>query len=193
MEEIKLNNLQRVTLVTALKKELEAEEKRYRAAADSDIMEVYRNTGAKSFDISLENDTRKYPIGTASVVTKEGSYEVDDFESFREGATDAGLIDYTFRICPGYEDAVMDALRAAELDGYIQWDARPAKDWAKECVEVAGRLVFKATGEPVEGVCFTPGKTYTMLRTKSLGLINDEVRAFCGLTPMALLEGADNA
>ena len=186
---MELNNLQRVTLVSALKKELEAEEKRYRAAADADIMDVFTKTGAKSFEVALESDTRRIPIGTASVVTKTGTWEVDDFEAFREGATDAGLIDYTFRICPGYEDAVMDAIKAADLLGYIQYEARPVKDWEKECTEVAGRLVFIATGEPVQGVCYVPGKTYTQLRPKSLDLVNDAARAIYGSTPMGLLEG----
>ena len=189
MEEIKLNNLQRVTLVAALKKQLESEEKCYRAAADADIMSVYRNTGAKSFEVALETENRRVPIGTASVVAKEGTWEIDDFEEWSEAATDAGLVDYTFRICPGYEDAVMEAIKAAELAGYVQYEARPVKDWAKECVEVAGELVFKATGEPVKGVCFTPGTTYTQLRPKSLELVNNAARALFGSTPMALLEG----
>jgi len=182
---MEMNNIQRATLVSALKKELEKEEKAYRGPADAEIMDAYAKTGAKTFDVALENDVKRIPIGTASVVTREGEYEVDDFEAWRPAATDAGLVDYTFRICPGYESRVMA--------GYVQWEAKPAKDWQKQTVEVAGKLVFSATGEEVEGVVWVPGKTYTMLRPKSLDLVNNAVRALFGSTPMALLEGETNA
>ena len=190
---MELNNLQRVTLVSALKKELEAEEKRYRAAADADIMDVYNKTGAKSFEVALESDTRRIPIGTASVVTKTGTWEIDDAEAWIDGATDAGLAEYVITIDPDCVDVVIDALKAAGVAQWAKLEARPVKDWEKDCTEVAGRLVFKATGEPVQGVCYVPGKTYTQLRPKSLELVNDAARAIYGSTPMGLLEGADNA
>ena len=190
---MELNNLQRVTLISALRKELEAEEKLYRNAADADIMAVYASTGAKTFEVALENDVRRIPIGTASVVKREGDWEVDDFEEWRPAATDAGLVDYTFHIAPGFENRIMTALREAELSAYIQWEARPAKDWQKHTAEVAGQLVFAETGEPVEGVVYVPGKTYTQVRPKSLELLNSAARALYGSTPMALLEGGQDA
>lgn len=192
-QQVEMNNIQRATLVSALKKELEKEEKAYRGPADAEIMDAYAKTGAKTFDVALENDVKRIPIGTASVVTREGEYEVDDFEAWRPAATDAGLVDYTFRICPGYESRVMAAIAAADMAGYVQWEAKPAKDWQKQTVEVAGKLVFSETGEEVEGVVWVPGKTYTMLRPKSLDLVNNAVRALFGSTPMALLEGDTNA
>lgn len=190
---MELNNIQRATLVSALKKELDKEEKLYRGAADAEIMDAYVKSGAKTFEVALENDVRRIPIGTASVVTRDGEYEVDDFEAWRPAATDAGLVDYTFRIAPGFESRVMAALAQADMAGYVQWEARPAKDWQKQTVEVAGKLVFSETGEEVQGVVWVPGKTYTMLRPKSLDLVNNAARALYGATPMALLEGENNA
>lgn len=190
---MELNNIQRATLVSALKKELDKEEKLYRGAADAEIMDAYVKSGAKTFEVALENDVRRIPIGTASVVTRDGEYEVDDFEAWRPAATDAGLVDYTFRIAPGFESRVMAAIAQADMAGYVQWEARPAKDWQKQTVEVAGKLVFSETGEEVQGVVWVPGKTYTMLRPKSLDLVNNAARALYGATPMALLEGETNA
>lgn len=185
----RLNNVQRATIIAALKKDLENEEKIYRQMADADILDVNAKTGAKTFEVALETDTRKVPIGTASVVTKEGEWKVTDFMAWRVAASELGLVDYTFRVAPGHENEVMDALKDAGLDGLIAWDAKPVKDWMNETEEVAGRLVYRETGEAVEGVELYPGKTYTMLRPKSVDTIKKAALALYGTTPLALLEG----
>lgn len=192
-QQVEMNNIKRATIVTALKKEFEKEEKLYRELADSEIMDNYVKNGAKSFDVYLENDNIKATIGTASVVKRDGEYEIDDFEAWRPAATDAGLVDYTFRIAPGFESRVMAAIAAADMAGYVQWEAKPAKDWQKQTVEVAGKLVFSETGEEVQGVVYVPGKTYTMIRPKSLDLINKEAQRLFKKPAMALLEGETNA
>lgn len=189
----RLNNVARATIIAALKKELEAEEKVYRKMADADLFDVNAKTGAKSFDVALETDDRKVSIGTASVVTKEPTWQITDYDAWANAASDAGLVDFTFRVCPGHEDSVMEALKAAGLDGFVSWHEEPVKDWAKQCVEVAGRLVFRETGEPVEGVALVPGKTYTMLRPKSTTIIRQAAMSLYGSTPMALLEGGTDA
>ena len=189
----RLNNVQRSMIIAALKKEQEGEEKVYRQMADADLFDVYAKTGAKTFDVPLENEDRKVSIGTASVVAKEGGYEVVDFDDFRWGAEDAGLIDYTFRVATGHVDEVMGALKDAGLDGLVSWEARPVKDWQKECAEDNGRLIFRETGEAVLGVAYVPGKTYTMLNPKSAAFIKEAARALYGSTPMALLEGGQDA
>ena len=185
----RLNNVQRATIIAALKKELENEEKVYRQMADADILDVNAKTGAKTFEVALETDTRKVPIGTASVVEKAGSWEVDDLEAFAESARDAGQVEYSVSVPIAALDAVRDALEAAGLLESVELLAKPLKGWQAFTTEVKGTLIWKETGEPVEGAVYVPGKVYTMLRPKSADIIRDGARALYGTTPYALLEG----
>ena len=190
---MELTNTQRGMLIAALKKELETEEKVYRTMADEDILDNFHRTGARTFDVALESDVRRVPIGTASVVQKDGAWEVTDLDEFRDGAEDAGLVEFRIQVDPYHVDAVSEALDAAGVRQWCQLEAKPVKDWWKQCTEINGQLVYNETGEPVKGATYVAGKTYTMLRPKSMTIIRQGVLALTGMTPMALLEGARNA
>lgn len=190
---IELNPLQRVTVITALRKELEAEEKQYRAEADAAILNLYKNTGAKTFEVALDNDERRIPIGTASVVTKEGGWTVTDFDAFADGASYANALETTLVIPPDMLDAVYDALEAAGLTKELPFKERPVDNWRELTVDVGYGLAWKETGEDVKGIEYTPGKTYTQLRPKSLNLVQSAARALYATTPMGLLEGGRDA
>ena len=190
---IELNPLQRVTIITALRKELEGEEKQYRAEADAAILNLYKNTGAKTFEVALDNDERRIPIGTASVVTKEGGWTVTDFDAFADGASYANALETTLTIPPDMLDAVYDALKNAGLLASLPFKERPVDNWRDLTIETGFGLAWKETGEDVKGIEYTPGKTYTQLRPKSLNLVQSAARALYGQTPMGLLEGGSNA
>lgn len=190
---MELNNVQRATILAALKKEIEQEDKVYRPMADADLLTMNARTGAKTFDVNLETDDRRVVIGVASVATRDGGWEIIDRDAFIDGAEDAGLVEYRLQVDPYHVGEVLDALEAAGLRTWCQLEAKPEKDWARACTEVNGRLVFNDTGETVEGVEFIPGKQYTIIRPKSSAIIRQAAMSLYGSTPLALLEGGANA
>lgn len=184
-----LNNIQRLTLALAMKKEAEAEEKAIRSQVDADIMDVYAKTGAKTFDVTIENNARRMNIGTASVVTREGSWQIVDFDAFANAADDAGELETTLFIPAELNDAVYDALEAAGLADKLRVSENAKEGWQQRTSDVAGKLVWSATGEEVKGVAYVPGKTFTTIRPKPMADLRKKIVALFGVTPAALLEG----
>ena len=189
---MELTNIQAAVIAEAAAKDMKRQAEAFRAKADADIMDTYKTTGAKTFDVALDTGDRRVPIGTASVVSKDGTWQIVDFDAWADGAADAGELLTTFTVDAEHAPSVHDVLEAAGLIGCLQVRETPAEKWQEHTAEVAGVLVWTATGCPVEGVEWTSGKTYTMLRPKSIDLINKAARALFGSTPLALLEGETN-
>ena len=190
---MELNHVQRATIIAALRKELEQEEKVYRQMADADLLTMNARTGAKTFDVNLETTDKRVPIGVASVATRDGSWEVVDIDAFIDGAADAGLVEYRITVAPERFDEVREALIAAGLEGVCTLEAKPVRGWESGTTEVGGKLVFTETGETVDGVEYVPGKQYTIIRPKSGAIIRQAATMLYNTTPFALLEGGRDA
>lgn len=186
---MELTNAQRAMLAAALKKEVEALEKSCKDPAKAEILDLYEKTGAKTFAVDLQSDTRKAPLGTASVVSKGAGWAITDFDAWADSAADAGELVTTLTIPASIAGAVFDALAAAGLTDSLMVKEAPAEKWQERTAEVAGRLVWQSTGEEVIGVDWDPGTTYVTFRPKSMDLIAKATRGLYGSTPLALLEG----
>lgn len=190
---MELTSIQAAMIAEAAAKDMAKQAKAFRAVADEDIMDLYRQNGAKTFDVALETEDRRVSIGTASVAVKGGRYEIADFESFADSAADAGELETTVTIPNDLYDEVYAALRDAGLTEKLRFREVAAEDWEDRTVEVRGRLVWSKTGEPVEGVEWVNGKTYTVLKPKSVDIIRKTAMALYGMTPAAMLEGGTDA
>lgn len=189
---MQLTNAQRAMLAAALKKEVEAIEKACKDEAKTEILELNAKTGAKTFEVALESDARKAPIGTASVANRGAGYVITDFDSFADSAADAGELVTVLTIPPEVAADVFDALEKAGLTGAVRVQEQAAEKWQERTAEVAGKLVWQSTGEVVRGVEWDAGTTYVTFRPKSMELITAAARGLYGATPLALLEGGRN-
>ena len=190
---MELTSMQAAALAEAAAKDLTKQAKAFRAAADEDVMDAYRATGAKTFDIALETDDRRVSIATYSVATKDGGWEIADWDAFADSAADAGELDVSLTIPNDLYDAVYDALRDAGLTDRLRFTETPHEGWQEHVAEVAGEPVWSATGERIEGIEWKPGKTYTVLRPKSIDIVRKAAMALFGTSPTALLEGGRDA
>lgn len=188
---MELNPIQAAVIAAAAEKEIKAKTKNIRSRADEAIMELYKNTGAKSFDVALETEERRVSIGTASVAAREGSWEIIDGDAFAEPAADAGATEVCIIVPAGVADGVHAALETAGLIGETRWVEQPKTGWQTHIIDTPEGPVWDSTGEPVAGVEWVPGATYTTIRPKSYDLIRRTASVLLGADPYALLEGVE--
>ena len=183
------NDAQRAMLAAALRKEAETVEKASKEPAKAHYLELHGMTGAKTFEVPMDAETNRGKLGTVSVATRGAGYVITDFEAFADGAADAGQLDTILTVPPEVAADVFDALERAGLTGAVQVREVARDKWQEQTAEVAGRLVWCATGEPVQGVEWDAGTKYVTFRPRTLAEITAEAKAILGAEPLALLEG----
>lgn len=157
--------VERVAILTAMKKAVDESLKAARAEADDDLLDAYDDMGVEKMALKLDGQK----VGEFVVTFAKEGFEVSDKDAFNEFALDYGMAEIRRTIKP---DMMESCIRALEdvfepdvLSEAVQESVVLHPDWEKALENVGGVVQYMDSGLNVPGVRIVPKRVKgTMVR-----------------------------
>ncbi|MEG0758389.1 MAG: hypothetical protein RR505_08260 [Raoultibacter sp.] len=155
-----MNNMEKLTVLTALEKAVKDEIKEIRIEANVEIMEANEKSGVEKLGLKL-GDTK---VGEFIVTYNSDGFAVINKELFEEFALEYGLASKSLRINPSMEQSAIKFLESS-LDPEVEERITVSSDWEKAMERGNDCVLYMDSGMIVPGVEYRP-KTIkgTMIR-----------------------------
>ncbi len=148
---MKLNAIQKTAILTAVKKSLDNELKRYRVDADNEVLELYEGFGTDRVKIKLGD----VEVGSITLCFSSDEFKVDDEAALNEFLLLNGLADEKKSIDPTYMVEVIARIKD-DMPQAIVTEIVPNKDFSKLIKRVGETFVIEGTNEVVPGISPAP-------------------------------------